>query len=91
MLVVAAVVAWVVGIWGADPRTMDQTGLLALFEPPMIAGLALLTVGFVLADQIRTLHRASRLKEHIETAPDALVAEVRGRLRALLGLAEETQ
>ena len=49
VLVVAAVVAWVVGIWGADPRTMDQTGLLALFEPPMIAGLALLTIGFVLA------------------------------------------
>lgn len=49
------------------------------------------TVGFVLVDQIRTLHRASRLKEHIETAPDALVAEVRGRLTALLGLAEETQ
>lgn len=49
VLVVAAIVAWVVGIWGADPRTMDQTGMLSLFEPPMIASLALLTVGFVLA------------------------------------------
>ena len=46
------------------------------------------TVGFVLVDQIRTLHRASRYKEHIEAAPNVLVAEVRDRLRALLGLAE---
>jgi mRNA interferase MazF len=47
------------------------------------------TVGFVLVDQIRTLHRPSRLKEYVEAAPDVLVAEVRGRLRALLGLVEE--
>jgi mRNA interferase MazF len=57
------------------------------FDVPLPQGLK--TVGFVLVDQIRTLHRASRFKEYIEPAPDPLLAEVRGRLRALLGLAEE--
>lgn len=44
-----AVAAWVVGLWGADPRDMGPTGLISLFTPPMVAALALLTVGFVVA------------------------------------------
>ena len=50
-LVLAAIAAWVVGFWGADPRDMGQTGVLSLLEPPAIAGLALLSLSFVLALQ----------------------------------------
>jgi len=48
VLVVAAV-AWIVGLWGADPRDMGPTGLISLMTVPMVAALALLTCGFVVA------------------------------------------
>ena len=58
------------------------------FDIPVPTGLK--TSGFVLADQIRTIHRASRIREHIEAAPASLLLEVRGRLSALLGIRLET-
>jgi mRNA interferase MazF len=54
------------------------------FEVALPAGLR--TVGVVLVDQVRTVHRPSRFKEFIEAAPEATLAEVRGRLKALLNL-----
>lgn len=43
------------------------------------------TNGAVLVDQVRTIDRAERMFEIIERAPAAVMAEVRGRLAALLG------
>ena len=40
----------------------------------------------VLVDQVRSIDRTKRMFDVIETAPVAVVAEVRGRLSALLGL-----
>lgn len=45
------------------------------------------TVGFVLSDQIRTVHCAERFFGLIESAPPELLGAVRGRLAALLGIA----
>ena len=59
------------------------------FDVPLPSGLR--TEGFVLTDQIRAIHRASRIREPIETAPASLLAEVRGRLAALLDLKLETR
>src|SRR6478609_4390572 len=53
------------------------------FNVAILAGLK--TTGFVLVDQIRTIDRPARMFEIIEHAPDELLAEVRGRLGALLG------
>jgi len=44
------------------------------------------TRGTVLVDQIRTIERADRLFGIIERVPPGLLAEVRGRLAALLGV-----
>ncbi len=44
------------------------------------------TQGVVLVDQVRTIDRAPRMFELIETAPDELIAEVLGRLASLLGM-----
>jgi mRNA interferase MazF len=44
------------------------------------------TMGFVLVDQVRTVHRPERIREHIEAAPANVLADVRGRLAALLGI-----
>lgn len=44
------------------------------------------TVGVVLVDQVRTIHRPSRLFDFIETAPTLLLADVRARLAVLVGL-----
>jgi mRNA interferase MazF len=46
----------------------------------------MITIGTVLVDQIRTIDRAQRMFKIIERAPDAVVADVRGRLAALLRL-----
>jgi len=43
------------------------------------------TRGAVLVDQIRSVHRAGRSFRFIEKAPEAVVAEVRAILGALLG------
>jgi mRNA interferase MazF len=43
------------------------------------------TTGVVLVDQVRTIDRPERMFDLIERAPDDLLAEVRGRLAALLG------
>jgi hypothetical protein len=47
--VLLAVMLWVVGLRGANPRDMTDIGLIALFTAPMFASLAVLTVGFFVA------------------------------------------
>ncbi|MCJ2025595.1 type II toxin-antitoxin system PemK/MazF family toxin [Methylobacterium sp. J-067] len=42
--------------------------------------------GAILVDQVRSLDRASRILRSLGTAPDEVLTEVRGKLRALLGL-----
>jgi mRNA interferase MazF len=42
--------------------------------------------GAVLVDQVRSIDRSSRILRSLGTAPDNVLAEVRGKLRALLGL-----
>lgn len=42
--------------------------------------------GAVLVDQVRSLDRSSRIIRSLGTAPQEVVADVRGKLRALLGL-----
>lgn len=44
------------------------------------------TRGMVLVDQLRTLDRAERIFGHVEQVPGEVLAEVRGRLAALLGI-----
>ncbi len=41
--------------------------------------------GVILVDQVRTIDRAERMFDIIERAPQDLLAEVRGKLAALLG------
>lgn len=43
-------------------------------------------VGAVLVDQVRSIDRATRILRSLGSAPDDIVAEVRGKLRTLLGL-----
>lgn len=43
-----------------------------------------------MADQVRIVDREFRLFEYIETLPAELVAEVRGRLAILIGIALPT-
>lgn len=49
VVVLFAVLLWVVGLRGADPRVMTDLGLLSLFTVPMVAALVILTVGFFVA------------------------------------------
>jgi mRNA interferase MazF len=58
------------------------------FEVPVTTGLK--TTGVVLVDQVRTIHRASRMFDFVEIAPQILLDEVRGRLCALLGIPVKT-
>lgn len=44
------------------------------------------TKGFVLADQIRTLHRSERGFRFIEHAPDEVLAHVRAIVASILGI-----
>jgi mRNA interferase MazF len=46
----------------------------------------MVTTGMVLVDQIRTIDRTQRMFKIIERPPDAVIADVRGRLAALLRL-----
>lgn len=43
---VAAVVAWVAGLWGADPAQMSDLGLLSLLTPLNVVALVLLLAAF---------------------------------------------
>ncbi len=52
------------------------------FNVPLPDGM--MTTGMVLVDQIRTIDRTRRMFDIIEHAPDAVIADVRGRLAALL-------
>jgi mRNA interferase MazF len=54
------------------------------FNVQLPFGLA--TKGVVLVDQIRTIDRPTRMFDTIERAPPAFLAEVRGKLAALLGM-----
>ena len=42
--------------------------------------------GAVLVDQVRSIDRATRILRNLGSVPDSIVAEVRGKLRTLLGL-----
>jgi mRNA interferase MazF len=53
------------------------------FNVPLPSGLK--TYGAVLVDQVRTIDRAERMFAIIERAPAEFLADVRGRLAALLG------
>lgn len=46
----------------------------------------LVVEGAVLVDQVRSIDRATRILRSLGSAPDDVVAEVRGKLRSLLGL-----
>ena len=46
----------------------------------------LTVAGAVLVDQVRSIDRAARILRNFGNAPDEVVAEVRGKLRTLLGL-----
>jgi mRNA interferase MazF len=54
------------------------------FEVRVTTGLK--TIGVVLVDQVRTIHRATRIFDFIEQVPPPLLDEVRSRLGALLGI-----
>ena len=54
------------------------------FNVPLPHGM--ITSGMVLVDRIRTIDRTQRMFKIIEHAPDAVIADVRGRLAALLRL-----
>jgi mRNA interferase MazF len=54
------------------------------FEVPLPDTLK--TRGVVLVDQVRTIDRSQRLFGIIESAPEEVLREVRGRLAALLGI-----
>ncbi|MDI3329106.1 MAG: hypothetical protein QJR09_00015 [Micrococcus sp.] len=43
----AAVLLWILGFLGADPRNMGQLGLLSLFNVAIVSGLVLLIGGFL--------------------------------------------
>lgn len=53
------------------------------FHVPLPEGL--ITSGVVLTDQIRTIDRPSRMFDIVERVPQAVLANVRDRLAALLG------
>jgi mRNA interferase MazF len=46
------------------------------------------TSGYVLADQIRTMHRAERGFRFIEHAPDEVLAQVRAIVGSILGITD---
>ena len=54
------------------------------FDVPLPAGLR--TSGAVLVDQVRMIHRPSRLFRIIERVPDEVLATVRGILSTLAGI-----
>jgi mRNA interferase MazF len=47
------------------------------------------TSGFVLADQVRTLHRAERGFRYIESAPPEILEQVRAIVGELIGIARD--
>lgn len=49
VLPLVAAGVWVLGLRGADPRTMTELGLLSLFSPLSVAALVVLCVGMLLA------------------------------------------
>ena len=52
-----------------------------VFLPPGLS-----VAGAVLVDQVRSIDRAARILRSLGSVPDDIVAEVRGKLRTLLGL-----
>jgi mRNA interferase MazF len=66
---------------------ISSTGKLWPFNVPLSPGMK--TRGFVLVDQVRAVHRASRVFHFIETAPPRLLSDVRATLGALIGLSNE--
>jgi mRNA interferase MazF len=54
------------------------------YHVPLPVGLA--TTGVVLIDQIRTIDRAERMFDIVERVPGEILADVRDRIAALLGI-----
>src|SRR5215216_4544932 len=54
------------------------------FNVPVPEGLR--TKGVVLVDQVRAIERSQRLFNFIETAPESLLAQIQGKLAALIGI-----
>jgi len=54
------------------------------FNVPVPEGLR--TKGVVLVDQVRAIERSQRLFDFIETAPESLLAQIQGKLAALIGI-----
>lgn len=63
-----------------DPRNPHSWPTKAILP----AGLAV--EGAALIDQVRSIDWATRILRSLGTAPDLVVAEVRGKLRTLLGM-----
>lgn len=62
---------------------ISSAGASWVFNVALPSGMK--TRGSVLVDQVRTIERSERLFDVIERASPELVADVRGRLAALLG------
>jgi mRNA interferase MazF len=62
---------------------ISSTEAIWAFNVALPAGMK--TIGSVLVDQVRTIERSERLFDIIERAPLQVLADVRGRLAALLG------
>ena len=56
------------------------------FHMPSHASLGMKTTGVVLADQVRAIDRSQRLFDIIERAPGEVLAEVRDKIAALIGI-----
>ncbi len=80
-----------------SPRSYNQIARLAVLCPitntvrglrleTALAGFAMQTTGAVLCDHVKSLSWYDRDSEFIETAPDALVLDVKAKVKALLGL-----
>ena len=70
-----------------EPRSIvcPITQNLEPWPTKVVLAFGMKTRGAVLVDQVRSIHRAGRSFRFIEKAPDAVVAEVRAILGALLG------
>ena len=72
----------------ASPRAVVCPVTTTIREWPFDVAIpsAYKTRGFVLVDQVRTIDRPQRMFDVVETVSPAFLAEIRGRLSALLGI-----
>lgn len=75
-----AAVAWVAGLWGADPSEMTDLGLLSLLEPANVVSLVLLLSAFTIE-----VARARPATWRLATPTVLLVAALHGTPAVLYG------